>query len=647
MRNNKIFSLTFISELSIFNPLNFTCKFFLRDPNSANMPSNDTTMELHGEQERTRDIRTRLENLPHAFPQTANYPVSWKVIYTLVYDCLRQLGLVNTLDLFMAESNAMRARPLMEEGWFLKSFVLNESFHSMLIYLLEQFNQAEPRLKCLAQTVIPNSNSAASNESAAVCQAQDQVTESVREQVRVDSVLMSETQQQIKEQMLSTDCRVRGTQADQESECRREAQQESVQQEQQQKDDQQEDGNFTDVCNRSRARIMDNFRASLDNDSMRQSLRQRAQRNFQRQLATDQGPACSTPQKQDGGEFADVCSRSRAKIMDTFRASLDNDSIKQQNDCKQQIPTASCNNYSSTAQPGQEEQAQQFVDSVMSRSRGRIMENLRQSFDNDSVVTNRRNLEQLNLRKQIALRNLAMDGERVEWRCGGKTRPKHQHHDKQVQGQPQQQQNCVAWQQHRQSSLPAENNLCGDCVDPRRNQSFRVMQQNQHSGWRMQPLGPMGPFRSNNDSDRSIQAEDILQQPTDGAAGYAEQCEQQPEENWENEGNVLVEQGGQNPGIFLQAPRCERKLARRRKKRVSDGSQGMNSNCSHCLRRSDAWKAAKDAANATGVSGTHFSRWSQDKMPRGESRRLSVASGSSRRGSSAGSDSCNRPPWRL
>lgn len=603
------------------------------------MPSHDTTMELHGEQERARDIRTRLENLPHAFPQTTNYPVSWMVIYTLVYDCLRQLGLVNTLDLFMAESNAIRARPLMEEGWFLKSFVMNEAFHSMLIYLLEQFNQAEPRIKCLVQTVKPNSTT---NEGG-VCQAQDQVTESVREQVRVDSVLMSETQDQIREQM-SSDCRVRGAQADQESDCRRQSQQaqeESVQQEREQQQA-QDTGDFTDVCNRSRARIMDNFRESLDKDSMRQSLRQRAQRNLQRQFASDQGPTCSTPQKQDGGEFADICCQSRAKIMDKFRASLDNDSLQQQSDRKQQSGATSIE-----AQNGQEEEeeAQQFVNSVMNRSRGRILGNLRRSCgDNDSMGINRRNSEEQNLRKQIALRNLAMEGERVEWRSGGKTRPRHH----QNQPQPQQQQNCLGWQQGRQSSLPVENNLCGGGgVDPRTNQSFRVMQRNQHTGWRMQPLPAMGPFQ-NNDNNEDDRCDEVLQEPEEGGApemmfpGYSDQCQHHPGENWDEE-NVLLEQDGQNPGIFLQAPRCEGRVSRR-KKRSSAASRvmGNNNNCSHCVRRSEAWKAAKDAAN-----GTHFSRWSENKMPRGESRRLSVASASSQRGSSAGSDSCNRPPWRF
>ena len=95
-------------------------------------------------------------NVPSAFPQGDNFHISPKLIHSMIYDFLWKLGLENTMIVFTAESTVEHSLSLLESGWFLKSITMQSDYHSVLMFLLKQFEMASTRINDMS--LVKNSN---------------------------------------------------------------------------------------------------------------------------------------------------------------------------------------------------------------------------------------------------------------------------------------------------------------------------------------------------------------------------------------------------------------------------------------------------------------------------------------------------------
>lgn len=168
-------------------------------------------IELH-----TKEMRSKLDEIPYAFPRVDKFPAPWKVIYPIVYDFMSRLGLQNTLAVYAMESEMGKSFDILETGWFLKSFIMYPNFHSVMMFLLEQFNLAGDRIS----TIIDEEQCRAE---AGRCTTY--LSDSVREQKARDAERSCEAQRMIGEQR-DKECSMKEAEFQSESECRRQEEKE-------------------------------------------------------------------------------------------------------------------------------------------------------------------------------------------------------------------------------------------------------------------------------------------------------------------------------------------------------------------------------------------------------------------------------------
>ena len=156
---------------------------------------------------KTAEMRCYLNNMPYAFPRTDYFPMAWKLIHSIVYDFLCKLGLENTMMVFTAESSVDQSKSLLESGWFLKSFVMGSDFHSVLMFLLSQFERANDRITEIVLAEKCRSGTADDCECQNCQRAVERMAQSVIEQREADEIRIHEAQQVIEEQR-QNECRM-------------------------------------------------------------------------------------------------------------------------------------------------------------------------------------------------------------------------------------------------------------------------------------------------------------------------------------------------------------------------------------------------------------------------------------------------------
>lgn len=163
-------------------------------------------IELH-----SKEMRSKLDEIPYAFPRVDKFPAPWTVIYPIVYDFMSRLGLQNTLAVYAMESEMGKSFDILETGWFLKSFIMYPNFHSVMMFLLEQFNLAGDRIS----TIIDEERCVADDG-----RCTTYLSDSVKEQKARDAERSCEAQRVIEEQR-EKECSIKEAEFQSESECRR------------------------------------------------------------------------------------------------------------------------------------------------------------------------------------------------------------------------------------------------------------------------------------------------------------------------------------------------------------------------------------------------------------------------------------------
>lgn len=151
--------------------------------------------------EKLEEMRCKLGRIPWAFPRMKHFPMSWKVVHALVYGFLKNLNLESTLTVYTVESEMKNAMDLVENGWFLNSFILSQNFKSTLVHLMQQFQSQSDRIRQIIQN-------------------DDCSSDEVRNKKERDAEKFAEAQRILVAQQ-EDGCSMRQGQSQQESECRR------------------------------------------------------------------------------------------------------------------------------------------------------------------------------------------------------------------------------------------------------------------------------------------------------------------------------------------------------------------------------------------------------------------------------------------
>lgn len=414
----------------------------------------------------TAEMRCRLGKIPYIYPRNDKFPVKWNVVNGLVYNFLETLGLKNTLAVFATEADMKNTQSMMESGWFLKSFIMHPDFHSVLMYLLNQFDVAHDRIKAILEEHCQGVNVQATSGSG-VCGSQscrDIVTssmghsvlaDSVRERLSSDMEKTIEAQETIQEQRDSDHCMKERAIREEEERIRYEM--ERLQKESQCKE-QQESANS--VCG--------------SNVCAEDEKRKREEEECRRQQACEEQNRLRVMQEDVASRALDiVCQQSRHKILE---------SIRQQHAQEDAQGSADVAAHRANIQREREcnkivEEENNALEKVLANTRKKILENM---FASEEDITN-------------ATCQALSEAQSASSCAGSVDNYNVTRNPDDLAAMAQKfgfDRSHISHASRRRSTGNRRN--VSRAADPRMNQSFRTVHRNQHTGWKIEPLGDLG-----------------------------------------------------------------------------------------------------------------------------------------------------------
>lgn len=400
--------------------------------------------------EKMEEMRCKLGRIPWAFPRMNLYPISWKVVNSLVYGFLKQLKLDNTLTVFSVESEVKNAMDLVENGWFLNSFIMNQNFKNTLVHLMQQFQCQSDQMRKIIQ-----------NE----CMSEEVLQKRERDEDKLAEAKMVIQAQQ------EDGCSMRQGQSQQESECRRRIMEQQ----------RQAECRMREECQRRR-----------EEEECRMQQRQQMQEYHQR-CAQDEEEQMNVMQEEIARRALEVVgAASRNKILESIRAldqQMDSDSDAEREECRSRMSKQrDCDRIVETERLAMEavlaNTRQTIIDNMVAKQEEYAREACRkQKYGSSSSRGRTFSVE--NNRRFITDDQIA----NICNRAGINMNP-------------------AASRRHSIGGGPGY----GRGVDPRTNQSFRAIHRNKHTGWRMDPLesDPSIVVTGNMDNTVVYEPEDLM-----------------------------------------------------------------------------------------------------------------------------------------
>lgn len=532
--------------------------------------------------QRVNEMRCRLGNIPWAFPRMTQFPMSWPLIHALVYDFLKKLGLENTLTVFGVESELKQSSSLIESGWFVKSFLLQPNFHSVLVFLLSQFNSHSDRIRDIIQDTGCSSDA-------------------VREAKQNDAERFAEAQR-IVEAQGQDGCAVRQSQCQQESEFRRRA----IEQQQQQE-----------------CRMRDQQQQQQECRMREETLRREIQEEIARR------------------EMESVCAGSRNRVLENIRAQeqqMDSDSDTEREQCRASMIR--------TREHDRIVESERLaMEAVLANTRQRIIEDMvaRQDTMAQEACNRRRTFSvppPENRTFEIAQqRTFEIPAQRTFDIPVQRTFdiPAERTFDVSASNRPMNEEELAAicyraginLNNSQLSRRQSNDGLGGGghrdrVVDPRRNQSFRAIHRNQHTGWRMEPLGDIGfegpSIVVTDDADETYVCEPVDEEED---AYDEDHCENHPQaQSVSHASRIPVIYRPVNTQSLASNARSSRTSEgpRRGPRRTSTPRPTMEAQRCGCQAKCKASKAERDSSDC------HFSRRSKGWRRQSKRRNQSLGS---------------------